>query len=124
MGYWCEMIGNQMNTFIMILILLATVEFNKQLIDNVIFEAKEQREWHYAQLLQWIVIYGGIMLLTKAYWEIIIFGCFYPLVYDTLLNLRRGFKWDYEGEHDLPKYIKYGLSIVGIVLIIIKELGI
>lgn len=32
-------------------ILLATIEFNKQLIDNVKPDAKQQKQWHYAQFV-------------------------------------------------------------------------
>lgn len=83
---------------------------------------KEQKEWHIAQLILWFVIYGSIMFLTNEYMLTIIFACFYPFVYDTLLNLRRGEKWNHKGEHDLPVFIKYSLIIIGIIIIIVKEL--
>lgn len=105
-----------------ILILFATIEFNKQLIDNVKPDVKQQKEWHIAQLVLWFVIYGSIMFLTKEYIQIIIFACFYPFVYDTLLNLRRGLEWNHRGKHDLPLVIKYGLFLIGIILIIVEEL--
>lgn len=104
---------------IYILILLATINFNKELIDNVTSNAKEQKEWHYAQLLQWIVIYGSIMLITTKWYETIIFACFYPILYDLGLNLRRGLRWNHKGMHDLPITVKIILVAIGIILIII-----
>lgn len=101
-----------------ILILLATINFNKELIDNVMSNAKEQREWHYAQLAQWIVIYGSIMLISTKWLETIIFACFYPALYDLGLNVRRGLKWNHKGEHDLPVWVKIILIVVGIILVV------
>lgn len=106
-----------MTTLTYILILLATIEFNKQLIDNVKPDEKQQKEWHYAQLVLWFIVYGGIMFLTGEYKLTFVFACFYPFVYDTLLNLRRGEKWFHKGKHDLPSVIKYGLVLIGIILI-------
>lgn len=105
---------------IYILILLATINFNKELIDNVFSNAKEQKEWHYAQFTQWVVIYVSIMLITGKWFETIIFACFYPVLYDLGLNVRRGLKWNHKGLHDLPIIIKIILSIIGIILIVVK----
>lgn len=107
-----------MQLIIYILILLATVEFNKQLIDNVTSDEKEQREWHNAQRFQWVVIYTGIAFLTGDFVTLVSFGMVYAFTYDTLLNLRRGLKWDHEGKHDLPKTIKYILFIIGVISLI------
>ena len=103
-----------------ILILLATVEFNKQLIDNVKVDPKEQREWHLAQMAQWIIIYTSLAYVSGQWVYLIGYGLTYSLLYDTLLNLRRGLKWNYQGKHDLPKLVKYALFIAGIGVLIWK----
>ena len=104
--------------FIYILILLATINFNKELIDNVFSNAKEQREWHTSQFIQWAVIYGSIMLISTEWLETIIFTCFYPMLYYLGLNIRRGLKWYHKGLHDLPMWVKIILIVIGIILII------
>jgi hypothetical protein len=106
---------------ILVGILLATIEFNKQLIDNVKPDAKQQKEWHYAQLVLWIITYGSIAYLSGEYMLIAIFACFYPSVYDIGLSLRRGLKWNHKGKHDLPDIVKISLIVIGIILIIIKS---
>ena len=102
------------------LILIATINFNKELIDNVFSDAKEQKEWHWAQWVQWCIIYGSIMFLTQTYWQTIIFGCFYPTLYDLGLNVRRGLKWNHKGVHDFPIFIKIILIVIGLILIVVK----
>lgn len=103
------------------LILLATIEFNKQLIDNVKPNAKEQKEWHYAQFVLWVITYSSIAYLSGEYMLIAIFACFYPSIYDIGLNLRRGLNIFHKGTHDLPDLVKISLIILGIILIIIKS---
>lgn len=103
---------------ILLALLLVTVEFNKQLIDNVFDNTKEQREWHLSQLLQWIVIYGSIALSTNQWLLVASYGFTYPVLYDVLLNKRRGLKWNHEGKHDLPKLVKYGAFVIGLVSLI------
>lgn len=109
-------------------ILSATINFNKELIDNVISNAKEQKEWHYAQVIQWSFIYLGVTLpytifLGSGIWyHLGIYGCFYPTIYDLGLNLRRGLEWNHKGVHDLPIWTKIVLIVIGIILIIIKIL--
>lgn len=104
---------------------LATINFNKELIDNVFSNAKEQKEWHYAQAIQLAFIYFGVtlpfsVLLGSGIWyHLGIFICFNPTIYDLGLNLRRGKDWDYKGVHDLPVWTKIVLIVIGIILIII-----
>jgi hypothetical protein len=107
-------------------ILFATINFNKTLIDNVFENAKEQKEWHYAQLFQWVVVHIGItlpfsFLLGSGIWyHLGIFGCFYPTIYDLGLNLRRGEDWNKRGVHDLPVWLKIVLIVIGSILTIWK----
>lgn len=112
-----------MQLIIYILILLATIEFNKQLIDNVGYNPKEQREWHIAQFAQWVIIYSSIAFLTKDFITLIGFAGIYPLTYDTLLNWRRGLKQDHEGVHDVPKLVKYIFFVIGLITLIGNFLG-
>jgi hypothetical protein len=109
---------------ILFAIMIATINFNKELIDNVFLDAKKQKEWHYAQLIQWVVIYGSIAIFPdwRNWLEVLTFGCFYPTLYDIGLNLRRGLKWNHKGVHDLPDWVKIVLIVVGIILIIVKGL--
>lgn len=79
-------------------------------------------EWHIAQLLQWIVIYGSIAFICKDFITLIAFGCVYPFTYDTLLNLRRGLKWNHLGKYDFLKFYQtIILLIIGITLLILQK---
>ena len=106
-----------------LVILAFIVEFNKQLIDNVKSDAKEQREWHVAQFFLWIGIYLAITFSPAFFMKIdfwthakmlILFGGFFPTVYDILLNKRRGLEAFHKGVHDLPWYVKIVLIIIAI----------
>ena len=112
----------------LILILLATINFNKELIDDAKGIKKEQKEWHYAQVIQWGLIYLGVtlpytFLLGSTIWLVLLtFACFYPHLYDIGLNIRRGEKINHKGEHDLSMDLKNNLFLIGIILIIIQTI--
>jgi hypothetical protein len=112
----------------LILILLATINFNKYLIDNVYADKVKQRKWHQSQALQWAVIYLGVTIPYTIFsdWGIwltlLTFACFYPHLYDIGLNIRRGEKITHKGEHDLSMDLKNNLFLIGIILIIIQTI--
>ena len=110
----------------LILILLATINFNKFLIDNVYADKVKQRKWHHSQVIQWVIVYLGVtlgytFLLGSGIWlTLLTFACFYPHLYDIGLNVRRGEKMNHKGEHDLNMELKNNLFLIGILLIIIQ----
>jgi len=112
-----------LTTYLVILALI--VEFNKQLIDNVESDEKEQKEWHIAQFFMWCGIYLAITFSPAYFCEIdfwnhakmlILFGGFFPTVYDFLLNIRRGLPLFHKGEHDLSWWLKISFLIIAIII--------
>lgn len=82
------------------LILIATAWFNYDIIQTQ--QLGDSQMWHISQMIQWIIIYGVIALITNCWITIIGFALTYPFFYDGLLNSFRGLRWFYGG------YEKYG----------------
>lgn len=105
-----------------IIILLAEVNFHKEIIDDMQGIIPEQDEWHRAGIYLRIAMYGTlafayvVMLGNLSYLGYIALFCgAYPTLFDILLNLRMG----YNIFHSNPRYdmgwiVKILLIISGI----------
>jgi len=101
-----------------ILVLIFTIWLNKEFIDDSAFKPKENNEWHVAQFWQLDnpFTWNYFWTLLKP---LIVFGFFYPAIYDIGLNLARGMDsiW-HKSKNDVPVFIKIILILTGLVILI------